>query len=306
MPTLRSGDRRSRKLLLTLWRTDCPNRRDEANRPAADTVVGYGHAQNRTSDGADLDLGEGIELPEWLKRAAVEQPFDASRQMAINANPYGPPGGSTATLDAVVAQNIPSSDHLLVPQPPLSIPDEEIDSLISQSAASASDQSRNANIAGGDVSDTSTFISESDLPEWIRQLAAADEAKKVEEMRKADEKASGERTADTDPRRRKSLPGESASAGPAASPWLARRDRSDESETVVADSWGTASAEKRATAPRVAEPVAAIVPAPVVAPVIDPVVAADAAPATSGPNMMRPVSARQRSRSSSFLRSHTC
>lgn len=254
---------------------------------------------NQTSAqvGTEINLGEGLELPDWLKRAAAEQPFDASHQTAINANPYGPLGGGTATLNALHADGgdpPPATDFVLSPQPPLSIPDDAIDALIAQSATgSASTQGTDSYASsantGADVSDTSTFISENDLPEWIRQIAAADEARKLEEIRLADEQTASSRAAGaTDPRNRKPLPGETTTTGPRTSPWLARRDRSDETDSVAADSWGrpAASVEKRdiqqdsVVGTVAAEPQ----PAPVV---VDPVIDAATAPAASAQNRMR-------------------
>jgi hypothetical protein len=268
--------------------------RADAN--AGDTLVTFGQPGSQQS--TDINLGEGLELPDWLKRAAAEQPFDANRQTAINANPFGHLGGTTATLDASHADgSIPSAtDFVLSSQPPLSIPGEEIDSLIAHDAAAstgrkgADSNGSTASAAASDVSDTSTFISENDLPDWIRQLAAADEARKVEDMRRADEQSAANRSAGaTDLRNRKPLPGETATTGPGTSPWLARRDRSDESESVVADSWGRpgATGEKRAAPPEVADaavPALDLAAAPVS---VDPVVVAAANTTTGDPNRMR-------------------
>jgi hypothetical protein len=268
-----------------------------AQSDADDTVISF--SQIGSQQGADINLGEGLELPEWLKRAASEQPFDASRQTALNANPFGPPGGSIATLNVVHADGgdlPPATAFVLSPQPPLSIPDDEIDSLISQSAANSAgsqslDNARLAANSDADASDTSTFISENDLPEWIRQIAAADEARKLEEIRLADERSAASRAAGaTDPRNRKPLPGETANTGPGTSPWLARRDRSEETDTVAADSWGkpTPTAEKReipqdtVVVSHNAEPQ----PAPAV---VDPVVAVATTPAADSQNRMRMV-----------------
>jgi ribosomal protein L40E len=268
-----------------------------ADATTGDRLVAFG--QPGSQSGAELNLGEGLELPEWLKRAAAEQPFDANRQTAINANPFGPLGGSTATLDAEQGNSAAppnAADFRLSPQAPLSAPGEEIDSLISQTAGSAGSkgidsQASTTNASSADVTDTSTFISENDLPEWIRQLAAADEARKVEDMRRADEQSAANRAAAaTDTRNRKPLPGETATSAPGTSPWLARRDRSEESETVVADSWGrpVITGEKRATTPDAGEDAVAPDPVPETVPV-DPVVAAAASPTAGGQNMLRMV-----------------
>jgi hypothetical protein len=258
-----------------------------AHADADDTVVAFN--QLGAQQGNDLNLGEGLELPEWLKRAAAEQPFDASRQTAINANPYGPAGGGTVTLDAVHADGAdvaPATDFVLSPEPPLSIPRDATDSVISQGAAGSQGAGGVAS-SDSDASDTSTFISENDLPELSRKIAAADEARRLEEIRLANEQSAASGAAGAnDPRNRKPLPGETQTTGPGTSPWLARRDRSEETDTVAADSWGKPAAEKReapqdtVVAPASAEPA----PTPVVA---DSVVAAAAATGESSQNRMR-------------------
>lgn len=223
-----------------------------------DTVVSVGQVD---APGDGVNLGDGLELPEWLKRAAAEQPFDAtaSRQMAVNANPYGPLGGSTATLDVGRSDGDasgPPADFVLGAQAPLSIPAEEIDALVArETSANHGDKEPNdlktaARGSSSDSADTSTFISENDLPDWIRQLAAADEARKLEEARLADAALAAQQAAsDADPRQRKPLPGEIAVA-PGSNPWLARRDRTDDTDQAVADSWGKpATGELRGAAP---------------------------------------------------------
>jgi hypothetical protein len=206
--------------------------------------------------GSTINLGEGLDLPDWLKRAAAEQPFDATHQSAIAADPFGPPSGTTATLAAAppaARGDGPSTDSERSSRPPLSIPTDAPSAMSSSlpQPAPASDEARHvAAVPAGDVSDTSTFISENDLPEWIRQLAAADEAKKAEELRRTTEAANADRLASGtgDARQRRPLPGETPPSGPATSPWLTRRDRPETSESVAADSWGAG-----APAPAVSE-----------------------------------------------------
>jgi hypothetical protein len=217
-----------------------------------DTVAAADRPVGNVDAGPVLTLSEGLELPDWLKRAATEQPFDPGRQAAIAANPYGPPSGSTGpladdpTIDAVSAM-AGGAD-------PAHLADRSGDDVMRSRANPA---------PAADVSDTSTFISEDDLPEWIRQLAAADEAKKAEEMQRAAEASAavGKPALSTDPRRRRPLPGETPIAGPATSPWLARRERTDVSETVAADSWGGPAAADGGHAARDVAPTPVTIPA---------------------------------------------
>lgn len=194
--------------------------------------------------GSTVNLSEGLDLPDWLKRAAAEQPFDPKHQTAVAANPFGPAGGAATTLTAPPPTNGSGASVTdLGSHPPLSIPLAGPAGASSQGSAPAADAlvaQRPAAARSADVADTSTFISEDDLPEWIRQLAAADEAKKAEELRRAAEAAlaEGQTAAPDDPRRRRPLPGETAPGGPATNPWLTRRERAETPPTVAADSWG--------------------------------------------------------------------
>jgi ribosomal protein L40E len=233
---------------------------------------------------ATLNLGEDLELPDWLKRAAAEQPFDPSRQTAISANPFGPPAGTTATVATppMAAGNgmpIGNATPPTVPHLPTAG-----DDVVATAPAAAPAPVR-------DVTDTSSFISEEDLPEWIRQLAAADAVKKAEEERLAAEAATeqGKAAGAADSRRRQPLPGETTATGPAASPWLARRERAEVPETVAADSWGAPAPAATAGTARgeaTAEPVTipASTPEPVVA---EQVVAPVVTPAAKQPNQLR-------------------
>ncbi len=164
-----------------------------------DTVVTTERPVNDVAAGPAINLSEGIELPDWLKRAAAEQPFDPGRQSAIAANPYGPPAGSAGAQSGVPTMD--AVNGLTGGGDPAYLIDPAGDDVVVARAAAA---------PAADVSDTSTFISEDDLPEWIRQLAAADEAKRAEEMQRTAEAAAaeGKSAASTAPRRRRPLPGE--------------------------------------------------------------------------------------------------
>jgi hypothetical protein len=214
-----------------------------------DAAIADGRRVSAARMGTAINLGEGLDLPDWLKRAAAEQPFDPGHQTVAAVNHYGPPGGMATTLvaEAPGGSNGSVAGVDLGSRPPLSIPvaaaaaspDPNLTPTPNDNAAAASSSAHAA-----DVADTSTFISEDDLPEWIRQLAAADEAKKTEERRQAAEAATVQRhpASATDPKRRRPLPGETAPTGPVASPWLSRREHVDGPDTIAAGTWGTATA----------------------------------------------------------------
>lgn len=90
--------------------------------------------------------------------------------------------------------------------------------------------------------DTSSFISEGDLPEWIRQIAAADAEKQAEEDRLAAVQAAQvASTAPAEPGRRQPLPGETIGTA-ANNPWLARREAHSASMA-----WGAPTAVEQPT-----------------------------------------------------------
>jgi hypothetical protein len=100
-----------------------------------------------------------------------------------------------------------------------------------------------------DATDTASFISENDLPDWIRQIAEADAAKKAEADRLAAQPAPAAEAAAP---KRVVLPGETAPSVPAVNPWLTRRDG-----PTAASSWGAAEPAVPAQAePPPVEPVA--------------------------------------------------
>jgi hypothetical protein len=217
-----------------------------------DAAVAAERQAAATRIGSVTNLGEGLDLPDWLKRAASEQPFDPSRPTAVVANPYGP-AGSSATLIAAApttgANSVSSADAELASRPPLSIPDSE-PRATAPAGQIQPERQQVGTVAAlkTDVADTKSFISEDDLPEWIRQLAAADAAKNAEELRRAaDAVVATQQTSAADPRSRRPLPGETAPTGPATSPWLTRRERASGPETVAPDTWGASSALAAAT-----------------------------------------------------------
>jgi type II secretory pathway pseudopilin PulG len=98
------------------------------------------------------------------------------------------------------------------------------------------------------ATDTSSFISESDLPAWIRQLAEADEAKKAEEAANAVATAAQQAATANGAgqnlfgegslaRRISQLPGEAEPPTVASNPWLSRREQAEPAATAQSDIW---------------------------------------------------------------------
>lgn len=99
--------------------------------------------------------------------------------------------------------------------------------------------------------ETTSLISENDLPDWIRQIAADDARKAAAAL--TTEEGPGGVAGSSLPNHlgRRSLPGETITGGPASSSWLNRRD-------AVA---GAASSAWDATTPTPARPVGVVAPA---------------------------------------------
>jgi hypothetical protein len=95
-----------------------------------------------------------------------------------------------------------------------------------------------------DAANTATFIAETDLPEWIRQIAAVDAVKQAEAERLAAEAA---RKANPETRKRVVLPGEESAPVQASNPWLNRREGSGASQEWSAPVAKTASAVEPVT-----------------------------------------------------------
>jgi hypothetical protein len=151
---------------------------------------------------------DGLELPDWLKQAASEPPVAApaharsSLPETEGAGPTARPTIPTGDLAASIPSwlRAPLSDEQ---------PEPAQESLLT------------------DPTDTRGFITEDDLPAWIRQIAIEEDAKQAEREKAAqaaavnvEESAEGPAT----PRRRL-LPGEIDAAHTTATPWLARGDR---------------------------------------------------------------------------------
>ncbi|HEY8448829.1 MAG TPA: zinc-ribbon domain-containing protein [Thermomicrobiales bacterium] len=181
-----------------------------------------------------VSLSDGLELPDWLKRAAAEQPYDPSQATVFPAE-LAPPTAAAMNGVAPSLTVVSTSDEDQASGAPEStrpaIPDGDLGSALpdwlqqppAASVETAAEAAPSAPVArDADLADTSTFISESDLPEWIRQLAEADESKRAEEARALQADAA---TTARDASGRRRLPGETPAAKPAANPWLARRER---------------------------------------------------------------------------------
>ncbi|MCC6792355.1 MAG: hypothetical protein IT336_11755 [Thermomicrobiales bacterium] len=173
-------------------------------------------------------LGQDLELPDWLKRAAAETPaVPPSRPAAASLPPAGfhvaGVGSPATTEDLFRPEPPPATPRQLPPVPTAGLPNAMPDWLRQQSVTRPVTPEP-------DATDTSSFISESDLPAWIRQIAEADAAKKAEEELLA---AQATAAAETTAPRRVVLPGETTPSVPAANPWLTRRDGAS-----AAASWG--------------------------------------------------------------------
>lgn len=156
---------------------------------------------------------EGLELPDWLKQAASEPPVIAPVHARSN-HPQAESSAGPATRPTIptgdLAASIPS--WLKAPaqnEPPA--PDQE--SLLT------------------DPTDTRGFITEDDLPAWIRQIAIEEDAKQAEREKAAQAAAEAAAANPETPaeasatQRRRLLPGEIDAAHTGSNQWLARGDR---------------------------------------------------------------------------------
>ena len=192
-------------------------------------------AAEPASANAVTDLGSGLELPGWLRRAAASTP-QIAEPSSLDTAPQLPRGFAVAQPDsrqprgesAHSAQNnheaVGPGRHASVepPRPSIASPIRNHSQSMpewlktGQSPVPATPQS--------DITDTSSFISEGDLPEWIQQIAAADALKQADEERLAAAVAETASIAEPLTPRRITLPGE-ASARAASNPWLSRREK---------------------------------------------------------------------------------
>lgn len=191
---------------------------------------------------AAFNLNDGLDLPDWLKRAAAEQPYDPSQAMHPAELSFASPtfeGQTPGTIPADYPSN--GTAHAEDRLPLRAIPNGDLSTslpawLQQPPDTSAATEPRSAPTpAPPDLADTTSFISENDLPEWIRQLAAAEEAKKAEESRLAATTRTDEATSTSTGRRL--LPGEIPPAEPVTQPWLARRERPEAIDAAMAETW---------------------------------------------------------------------
>jgi hypothetical protein len=168
----------------------------------------------QTAAGAPQNgLAADLELPGWLQVAAAETPHDPGS--SANADAQLPPAGFVFEQPADVA-----APPFTAKPSPGPVP-EWLRATGTQTASPSP----------AEVTDTSGFITENDLPDWIRQIAVADAAKKVEEQKRAAEEelaAGAEATG-----KKAVMPGEDARAPQATNPWLTRREGG-----AAASAWG--------------------------------------------------------------------
>lgn len=154
-------------------------------------------------------IGELV-LPDWLTRAAAESvdPAPVSTRM----------------------RTVETGDRALSVQPG-PIPSGDLSSAIPnwlKGTPSVIAEPRAEESLLTDLTDTRSFISEDDLPAWIRQIAVADAEHKAE----AERQAAAAEIAEPEPLveapaapKRRLLPGEVEAVRGAANPWLARGER---------------------------------------------------------------------------------
>jgi len=309
-------------------------------------VAGQGSQPSQPLNPAVQVINEGLDLPDWLKRAAAEQPHDTSQgtdssfvytginptpiQPAVQAPPVQPsmqqttavgaspePQVSWPTQPSASPPQLPAQEPVGWPQqqaapphaPAASAPSASIwpaqiqPTINAQAAPAAPPAFAEPNGAVGQArkflapeiptggldqempswlnqppktdelpaptpvaptlaptpapveadGDTSSFISESDLPAWIRQLAEAEEARKASEAKVAAAEVQPPATPEAPnagqdlfgegsfTRRVSQLPGEAEPPSVASGPWLSRREQAVPSGTTQADVWSRAS-----------------------------------------------------------------
>jgi hypothetical protein len=236
--------------------------------PAASPVaVGARAIANEIDyDAGAVALTAELQLPSWLRDAAAETPHDPAT--AAPGAAQFPPAGFVVEPPPGPVTNAPVANQPTAPAPEIGRP-----TTVAQWPRDGGQPLQTA--LAGDLSDTSSFISETDLPDWIRQIAAADAAKKTEEQRKA----AADALAASGETKRVVLPGEESSAGQATNLWLTRR------ETPPAP---TAWLGTTAAAPLVAAPMSEAAAPPATAIVTEPAAAETAKPAKRGLKLSLP------------------
>lgn len=200
-----------------------------------------------------------------LREDATAQPVATATQsgtdQSLSTAEAGPaaPGGSTGwpaqagapvAQDRVVSSAMPSrpatgaatpSGFESAPPPTQARSEGTLPSFMRSEARSTTSQA---------AVETASLISENDLPDWIKQIAA-DDARKAAAARVTEEGPGVAGSSLPHHLGRRSLPGETLTGGPASSSWLNRRD-------AVA---GAASSAWDATTPPAARPVHGVIPA---------------------------------------------
>jgi len=204
-------------------------------------------------------LGAGLELPDWLQKAAAatpelpasQRPRSAEQPVLPKHQPPVPLTWSEPSFDQQpeTARPVVGSANPVVP-PKAEIPRPQAPSPTQAHSSTIPEWLRTGQPpilrpAQPEVTDTSSFISEGDLPEWIRQIGVADTAKRVEEERIAAELA---KVYEEPVAGRTILPGETNLNGAASNPWLSRKEGS-----IASNAWAgnTMPAQTR---PRVSTP----------------------------------------------------
>ncbi len=204
-------------------------------------------------------IGAGLELPEWLQKAAEATPEipaalkPATPDLPISSMqpPQVAPAWSEPTfhLQAEMAQPVVGSANSAIspksdtPRPQSPTPAQQHSSTMPEWLRTG--QPPILKPTAAETTDTSSFISEGDLPEWIRQIGAADTAKRLEEERIAAELAKSSE----EPLAGKTvLPGETSPNGAASNPWLSRKEGA-----LASNAW-SGSAMPAQPRPRVSDP----------------------------------------------------
>jgi len=219
-----------------------------------------------TTDGAEAEaarnptgLGTDLDLPDWIKRAAAQTPYDPASAVVAQPPAIGvmPGVGSTvphAQLDAPLAAMVaadaakPEADRPLPPLPdgglaatmpawlraPLPSPgaDATDPGPATNGAPATSPTLRPATPPPATV-DARGFISENDLPSWIKQLVAKEEAEEEERRSAAAAEVAAAEASDAVPAAMGTgvrpglarLPVEPTPVAAASNSWLSRGER---------------------------------------------------------------------------------
>ena len=145
-------------------------------------------------------------LPEWLTRAAAE----------------------SATASPVVVRRRTSREETMPASPAFaSVPSGGLSSAMPDWLKGPVQEKESEESFLTDPTDTTSFISEEDLPSWIRQIAEADAKRRADAERIADSDATNETETDVTPPvqvKRRLLPGEMEAVRESTVPSVGRSD----------------------------------------------------------------------------------